>query len=118
MSHKITGPSNYYVRKLIRDLWKTKIKIWRKISKKLSRARKDRISPNLFRINKKTKENDIVVIPGKVLGMGELDHTITIACLDCSKSARQKIESSGSNLISIEELLEQNPKGSGVKVFY
>ena len=50
--------------------------------------------------------------------MGELDHTITIACLDCSKSARQKIESSGSNLISIEELLEQNPKGSGVKVFY
>ncbi|MHA2390794.1 MAG: 50S ribosomal protein L18e [Promethearchaeota archaeon] len=118
MSHRVTGPSNFYVRKLIRDLWKTKIKIWRIISKKLSNSRKSRISPNLYRINKHTKENDVIVIPGKVLGMGELDHTLTIACLDCSKSARQKIESSGSNLISIEELLEKNPKGSGVKIFY
>jgi large subunit ribosomal protein L18e len=118
MSHKITGPSNFYVRKLIRDLWKTKIKIWRRISKKLSSSRKNKVSPNLYRINKKTKQNDIVVIPGKVLGMGELDHQVTIACLDCSKSARQKIEASGSKLISIEELLEQNPKGSGVRIFY
>ncbi|MFW9784623.1 MAG: 50S ribosomal protein L18e, partial [Candidatus Heimdallarchaeota archaeon] len=102
MSHRVTGPSNYYIRKLIRDLWKTKIKIWRVISKKLRNSRKNRISPNLYRINRLTKENDVIVIPGKVLGMGELDHSLTIACLDCSKSARQKIESSGSNLISIE----------------
>ncbi|MFX1376651.1 MAG: 50S ribosomal protein L18e [Promethearchaeota archaeon] len=118
MSHKIAGPSNYYNRKLIRDLWKTKIRIWKKVSKKLSGPRKNRVSPNIYRINKKTKENDVIVIPGKILGMGELDHTLTIACLECSKSAKQKIESSGSKLISIEDLLEQNPKGSGVKVFY
>ena len=118
MSHKITGPSNYYVRKLIRDLWKTKIKIWRKLSRKLSGPRKNRISANLYRINKKTKENDIIVIPGKVLGIGDLDHNLTIACLDCSGSAKKKIESSGSKLISIEELLDINPSGSGVKVFY
>jgi large subunit ribosomal protein L18e len=118
MSHKITGPSNYYVRKLIRDLWKTKIKIWRRISKKLSGPRKNRVAPNLYRINKNTKENDIIVIPGKILGMGDLDHALTIACLECSKTARKKIESSGSQLISIEELLEKNPKGSGVKIFY
>ncbi|MHA2048666.1 MAG: 50S ribosomal protein L18e [Promethearchaeota archaeon] len=118
MSHRVTGPSNYYHRKLIRDLWKTKIKIWRKISKKLSSPRQNRVAPNLYRINKKTKENDVIIIPGKVLGMGDLDHTLTIACLECSNSARQKIESSGSRLLSIEELLKQNPKGKGVKVFY
>ena len=118
MSHKITGPSNYYIRKLIRDLWKTKIKIWKKVSKKLSSPRKNKIKANLYRINKKTNENDTIVIPGKVLGMGELDHTLTIACLEYSKSAKKKIESSGSKLITIEELLEQNPKGNGVKVFY
>ncbi|MHA2401198.1 MAG: 50S ribosomal protein L18e [Promethearchaeota archaeon] len=118
MSHRVTGPSNYYHRKLIRDLWKTKIKIWRKISKKLSSPRKNRVAPNLYRINKKTKENDVIIVPGKVLGMGDLDHALTIACLECSKSARQKIESSGSKLLSIEELLGQNPKGMGVKVFY
>ena len=118
MSHKITGPSNFYIRKLVRDLWKTKIKIWRRISKKLSGPRKNRVSPNLYRINKKTKENDLVVVIGKESGIGELDHKVTIACLDYSKSAKQKIEASGSKILSIEELLEQNPKGSGVKIFY
>ncbi len=118
MSHKITGPSNYYMRKLIRDLWKTKIKIWKKLSKKLSGPRKNRVKANLYRINKKTSKDDVIVIPGKVLGMGELDHTLTIACLEYSKSAKKKIESSGSKLLTIEELIENNPKGSGVKVFY
>jgi large subunit ribosomal protein L18e len=118
VSHKISGPSNFYYRKLIRDLWKSKIKIWKTISKKLSGPRRNRVKANLYRINKKTKKNDIIVIPGKVLGMGELDHTLTIACLEYSKSAKRKIESSGSKLITIEELLEQNPKGSGVKLFY
>ncbi len=118
MSHRITGPSNYYHRKLIRDLWKTHIKIWRTISKKLSGPRKNRVKANLYRINKKTRKNDIIVIPGKVLGIGDLDHNLTIACLEYSKSAKKKIEASGSKLMLIEELLEQNPKGTGVKVFY
>ncbi len=118
MSHKITGPSNYYTRRLIRDLWKTKRRVWRKVSKKLSGSRKNRVEANLYRINKKTKANDVIVVPGKVLAMGNLNHKLTLACLDYSKPAKKKIEASGSKLISIEELLEQNPSGSGVKVFY
>ena len=118
MSHKITGPSNFYIRKLIRDLWKTKIKIWKTVSKKLCGPRRNRVKANLYHINKNTKKNDIIIVPGKILGMGELDHTLTIACLEYSKTAKKKVESSGSKLISIEELLEQNPKGSGVKIIY
>ena len=118
MSHRITGPSNYYNRKLIRELWKTKRRIWKKVSKKLSGPRRERVEANLYRINKKTKENDVIVVPGKILGIGEIDHKLTIACLECSKTARKKIETSGSKLLSIEELVEQNPEGKDVKVFY
>lgn len=118
MSHRATGPSNYYNRKLIRDLWKTKKRIWKKVSKKLSGPKKNRVEANLYRINKKTKDNDVIVIPGKVLGVGELEHKLTIACLDCSKAAKKKIENSGSKIISIEELMELNPEGKNVKVFY
>lgn len=118
MSHRIKGPSDYYIRKLIRDLWKTKRRIWRKVSKKLSGPRKNRIEANLYRINNKTKNNDVIVVPGKVLGIGNIDHPITIACLNTSNSAKRKIEASGSKLISIEELLEQNPRGDKVKIFY
>ena len=115
---KVTGPSNYYHRKLIRDLWKTKRRIWKKLSKKLSGPRRNQVEANIYRINKKTKNNDVIVVPGKILGLGELDHKLTIACLTFSKSAKKKIEASGSKLISIEELLEQNPKGENIKVFY
>jgi len=118
MSHRITGPSNYYNRKLIRELWKSKRRIWKKVSKKLSGPRIERIEANLYRINKKTKENDVIVVPGKVLGIGEIDHKLTIACLDYSKTVKKKIETSGSKLLSIEELFEQNPEGKNVKVFY
>jgi len=118
MSHRVTGPSNYYHRQLIRELWKTKRRIWRKVSKKLSGPRKHRVEANLYRINKKTKENDMIVVPGKVLGLGELDHKITIACLDYSDPAKKKIEDSGSRLIKIEELLEENPDGKNVRIFY
>ncbi|MBY8981538.1 MAG: 50S ribosomal protein L18e [Candidatus Lokiarchaeota archaeon] len=118
MSHKVTGPTNYYTRKLIRDLWKTKRRIWRKISKKLSSPKTNRIEANLRRINKKTKQNDVIIIPGKVLGFGELNHKLTIACLNSSKSAKEKVIASGSKLISIEELLEINPEGRKVKIFY
>ncbi|TFF69192.1 MAG: 50S ribosomal protein L18e [Promethearchaeota archaeon] len=118
MSHRITGPSDYYTRKLIRDLWKTKRRIWKQLSKKLSGPRKNRLEANLYRINSKTKENDVIVIPGKVLANGDLDHKITIACLNFSKAAQQKIELSGSKLLTIEQLLEQNPEGKNVKIFY
>ena len=118
MSHRITGPSDHYNRVLIRTLWKTKRRIWRKLSKKLSGPRQNRVEANLYRINNKTQKDDTIVIPGKVLANGDLNHKLTIACLSCSKPAKKKIESSGSKLITIEELLEQNPKGTNVKVFY
>lgn len=118
MSHRITGPSDYNERKLIRELWKTKKRIWKIISKKLMGPRRNKIEANLYRINNKTSKDDVIVVPGKVLGIGELDHKLTIACLTYSQSAKTKIESSGSKLLSIEELLEQNPKGKNVKIFY
>lgn len=118
MSHRITGPSNYYQRKLIRELWKTKRRIWRKVSKKLSGPRRNRVEANLYRINKITKNNDVIVVPGKVLGIGDLDHKLTIACVAYSNNTKKKVEDSGSKLISIEELLEKNPEGKNVKIIY
>jgi len=119
MSHKPTGPSDYYNRKLIRTLWKTKRRIWRDVSKRINKPRQNKVEVNLYKINNKTKDGDVIVVPGKILGMGSLDHTVIIACLNASKSAKQIIENSEtkSKIISIEELLEMNPSGSNVKIF-
>ena len=48
--------------------------------------------------------------------MGDLNKKVTIAAYNFSKSAIEKINSSGSKAISINELVKQNPKGSKVRI--
>ena len=114
-----TGPSDPNVRKLARILWKTKKPIWQTISRRLMKPRRShRVEANLHRINRKTKEGDTIVIPGKVLGSGELDHKITIASLSISESALKKLKTANCEYLEISTLVERNPTGTGLKIFY
>ena len=69
------------------------------------------------KVNRYTKENDIIVVPGKILGSGELNHSLTIGALGCSFSALNKIKSVNAEYISIEEMIKKNPSGKGIKIF-
>jgi len=115
-----TGPTNYVLRKTIRLLLKSakmhKAKIWRYVAELLERPARRRIVVNLYKINKYTKDGDVVVVPGKVLGVGKLDHRVTIAAVAFSKQALEKIIAANGRAIHILELVNENPKGSGVKV--
>lgn len=113
---KVTGPSNYYTRKLIRDLHQTKRRIWRRVSDIIAKPARNQASVNLYRLNKVTKKNDIVVIPGKILGSGKLDHKITVGTLKISSLAKEKLASNNCTVFTIEQLLEKYPTGSGVRI--
>ena len=78
-------------------------------------------NPNLisliYNLRKQSyEEGESVVVPGKVLSDGKLDHKVTVAALGFSKNAEAKIVNAGSEAISIAELAERNPKGSNVKI--
>ncbi len=88
---------------------------WLNIAKLLSRPRRKKIAVNLSTINAKTSPNDIVLVPGKVLGNGMLKHNITLACLEISAKAKQKIKDKA-KLVSILELLESKPNIEKIKV--
>lgn len=111
-----TGPSNTNTRKLIRSLWKTKQGTWRRVSEILSKPSRNRPEINLYRLNKLTKENDIVVIPGKILGSGTLDHSITVSSLMVSELAQKKLAESKSKHMTIEEMVKKHKKGSNIKI--
>lgn len=108
------GTTNPSLRKLIIDLKKTKRPIWRAVAKKLEKASRRRAAVNIKKINKYTKEGDIVIIPGKVLSVGELDHKVTIAALDFSEVALKKLDKT--ECMKISELLKKNPKKPGIKI--
>jgi len=106
--------------KLIRSLRKkakeNDAAIWRAVANSLSTSKRRRIAVNLSRLNRCTKEKEIVVIPGKVLGAGRLEHPLTVAASAFSAEARSKITQAKGKCLPITELLEDNPKGSNVKI--
>ena len=110
--------TNQVVIRMAKDLKKASMKndapIWAKLAEyalKPSVARRD---INLNRIGQLTKENDIVVFPGKVLGTGNVSHKITLCSFSISNSAANKILENGGKLINYSDLIEQNPTGKGV----
>jgi large subunit ribosomal protein L18e len=117
---KRTGPTNIHLRKLITFLRKkaneNNAKIWDDIADRLEVPRRMRIVVNVGKINKYTKPDDIVVIPGKVLGAGSIDHPVTVAAFSFSSSAYEKIVKANGKCISIIDLVNMNPKGSRVKI--
>jgi len=87
---------------------------WLQVAELLSFPRRKRIEINLKEINEKSKDGEIIVIPGKVLSQGELEKKIKIAALNFSEKAKEKIKKSGTSTLSILELIEKNPKAEGV----
>ena len=53
---------------------------------------------------------------GKVLSNGELDKKVNVVALKFSAKAQEKIESAGGECISIDEIIETNPKGSNIRI--
>ncbi|MEM1566054.1 MAG: 50S ribosomal protein L18e [Candidatus Bathyarchaeia archaeon] len=93
-----------------------KAPIWKAVAEKLTVSKRRRIAVNISRINRYTEKNDTVVVPGKVLGAGELNHPVTVAAFAFSETAKQKIKRAKGKCLTIPELVKKNPKGSNVKI--
>ena len=90
--------------------------IWKDIAERLEKPLRNWAEVNLGKIEKYVNENEIALVPGKVLSSGELTKKITIAAWSFSQKAREKIERAGGRCISISELVEENPKGKNVRI--
>jgi len=74
------------------------------------------VAVNLSRLNRHTKEGETVVVPGKVLGAGSIDHPLNVAAFAFSEKARSKILRARGKCLSILKIMEKNPKGIDVKI--
>lgn len=112
---KRTGSDNPNLVNLIQDLKKLsldqKVNIWKRIAEDLERPTRNRREVNLDRLNRHTKANELVVVPGKVLGSGEINHKLKVAAFTFSKSASEKLDN-----MTIRQLMKDNPKGKGVRI--
>lgn len=108
--------TNPELEKIIKELKtlsiKNQSKIWKKVATELEKPTRKRRHVNLYEIEKLTKDGDTIIVPGKVLGTGELNKQIKVAAWDFSEQAQAKIK----NTLTIQKIIKENPKGRNIKI--
>ncbi len=115
MSTKTNPRLNDLIAELKSTSRETDADVWRDIADRLEKPRSSHAEVNLGRIERYAREDETVVVPGKVLGSGALQKNVTVAAVDFSSSAETKIDQVGET-VPLERLLEENPEGSDVRV--
>ncbi|VUT26190.1 MAG: 50S ribosomal protein L18e [Candidatus Methanolliviera sp. GoM_oil] len=92
------------------------VQIWRDVAKRLNRPTRQRVAVNISKLNRYVRENELAIVPGKVLGSGTIEHPITVSSFGFSELAYDKITNAKGRCLTIEEFMGENPKGSGVKI--
>jgi len=114
------GPENPLTWQLVVFLEKTasknKAPVWKEVAERLCAPRRKRPEVNLYGLDKHCKDGETAVVPGKVLGIGNVSKKLTVAAQSFSGSAKRKIENAGGKALGIKQAAEANPKGTGVRI--
>lgn len=115
---KRTGPTNYQTQILLDEIRpKTvKSKFWQRISEEISKPTRMRRIVNIYKINLFAQDGETIIVPGKVLGVGDLDKKVEVAALNFSQEAKDKILAAKGKVLTIRELLQKNPDAKNVRI--
>jgi len=97
-------------------LKKNRVPIWKAVIKELSRSRSNRKEVNIGQLAHVTKDKEVVIVPGKILGSGEISHRLTIWCFTISEAAARKILDAGGKILPLDSLVKKYPDGKGVRI--
>lgn len=92
------------------------VAIWKDIAKKLEKSTRRKAEVNISKINRYSSPDETILVPGKILGSGELDHKVKVAALNFSGKAEEKIAAAGGECLNISQILDENPKGSKIRI--
>ena len=111
---------NVILQRTIEDLKKKsldeKVNIWKRVACDLEKPTRQRRIINLFNIDLHSKDGETIVVPGKILGTGDLNKKLTIAAYGFSDKAHKKIKKSGSTAMTLREFMSKNPKGNKARI--
>jgi large subunit ribosomal protein L18e len=117
---KPTGPTNPILKGMIDDIrnrgYRENVPFLLKLADEMEKPRRIRAEVDLSKLNRVCKENETVVIPGKLLSSGIIKKPVKVAAASFSMSAVESIKKAGGSTMTIEELVKQNPKGTDVRI--
>jgi len=89
---------------------------WLEVGSLLSKPRRKRINLNLNEIDKQSKENENVLVPGKVLSLGIITKKIKVIALSFSERAKEKLLKANCEISNILEEIKKNPNAKEIKI--
>ncbi len=104
------------VQKLVAQAVENKAPVWRAVADALNRPRQGGAEVPLSRLESLADSRGTLLVPGTVLGNGDVTKKLTVAALRFSSTARQKIEKAGGSCLSISEVADKHAKGMGVRI--
>jgi len=115
---KRTGPTNFELQELLLNLEPKALtsKFWKRVVKDLEKPTRQRRTVNVYKIDKNTREGEMVLVPGKVLSVGELSKKVDVCAFQFSEEAKRKITEAKGRTLSIKQLLSENPEGKKVRI--
>jgi large subunit ribosomal protein L18e len=94
----------------------SKAPIGKSLENELSGPRSNRREVNVSELANITRNNEVVMVPGKVLGAGAIGHRLTVCTFSISEIATKKIIDSGGKIITLDDLIKNHPDGTGVRI--
>ena len=93
-----------------------KNKKWLEVADILTRPRRLKTILNLDQIDKVSKEGDTIVVPGKVLGEGNVTKRFRLVALKFSDEAGKKLKEKKCEVVSLKEEITKNKEAKGIRI--
>ena len=113
LANAITDETIWILRRAFK---KSKAPIWNSIKDDLLSPRSNRREVNVSKLANVTKNDEVIVVPGKVFGAGAIGHRLTVCAFSISEMAARKIIGSGGKIVTLNNLIENHPDGKEVRI--
>ena len=90
--------------------------LWRDIASRLERPSRNWAQVNVSKIDAHVGEGEHAVVPGKLLGSGEVSRAVTVIAYSASASAKAKIAKAGGKVLTLPEGVKSFPKGQNCRI--
>lgn len=115
---KRTGPTNYQLQQLLLEVEMKALqsRFWKRIAFDLKKPARQRRIVNVYKIEQYARDGETIIVPGKVLSVGDLTKKVDVAAFQFSAGAKEKIIQANGKALTIQELLKNNPEGKNVRI--
>lgn len=90
--------------------------LWRDIASRLEGPSRNWAQVNVSKVSEHVGDGEHAVIPGKLLGDGEVTKAVTVIAFNASATAKAKIAKAGGKVLTFQEAIKAYPKGQNCRI--